>query len=72
MHIFTETFVTGFKNWYSQAGKIISSTISKYDYELIKGNFKLRTKYEKTETIDEELALIYKTNSFFITFIGTK
>jgi hypothetical protein len=64
--------VIGFKNWSSQAGKIISSDISEYNYEMNKGTFKLKTNYIKAGTIDEEFVVVYKNNSYYITFIGTK
>jgi len=63
---------TGFGNWAKQSGKIKSSTIKTWNYENTKGTFKIQTEYEKAGLVDEELVAIFKDNSYYITFIGTK
>lgn len=63
---------TGFGNWAKQSGKIKFSTIKTWNYENTKGTFKIQTEYEKAGLVDEELVVIFKDNSYYITFIGTK
>jgi len=63
---------TGFRNWANQSGKIKSSTIITWNYEESKGFFKIQTQYEKVGLFDEELEVIFKNKSYYITFIGTK
>jgi len=63
---------TGFGNWAKLSGKIKSSTIKAWNYENTKGTFKIQTEYEKAGLVNEELVVIIKDNSYYITFIGTK
>ena len=63
--------IEGFSNWYIQSGKIISSVITNKLIENNTGTFQLQTNYEKLGIINEELVVVFKDNSYFVTFIGS-
>lgn len=62
----------GFNNWIMQAGKIKSSIIISKSVNNNYGSFPLQTEYEKAGNITEELNILKKGRSYYITFIGAK
>lgn len=60
----------GFNNWILQAGKIKSSQIVNKNISDNSGSFSLKTEYEKVGIVQEELNVLKKGNSYYITFIG--
>jgi len=62
--------IEGFNNWIKQAGKINSSQIINKSINDNYGSFSLRTEYEKSGTVNEELKVLKKGNIYYITFIG--
>lgn len=64
--------VTGFQNWFLQSGKIVSCKITDKQINGNSGVYHLQTIYEKAGVVSEELSVNKNSNSYFISFIGTK
>ncbi|MCK9211505.1 MAG: hypothetical protein M0P61_11770 [Ignavibacteriaceae bacterium] len=64
------SLTNGFDNWILQNGKIKSSQIINKSINENYGSFSLQTEYEKGGIVNEELNVIKKGDSYYITFIG--
>jgi hypothetical protein len=66
---------SGFKNWFQQAGKILTSEVYDRDYFWNYDNyalFRMNTNYEKAGVITEEMEVVYFEDRFYIRFLGTR
>ena len=67
-----KSMVEGFTNWHSQSGKIKSSLIIDKNITNNISYFSIQTEYEKAGLVKEELQILKRGDSCFITFIGSK